>query len=40
MTSLGGTELRYDGPILHDDGVLALTPSAANRWRAQLVRQR
>ncbi len=40
MTSLGGTELRYDGPIIHDDGVLALTASAANRWRAQLVRQR
>jgi 3'(2'), 5'-bisphosphate nucleotidase len=40
MTSLGGTVLRYDGPILHDDGVLALTPAAANRWRAVLVRQR
>ena len=40
MTSMSGTELRYDGGLVHDDGVLALTPAAARRWRASIVRQR
>jgi 3'(2'), 5'-bisphosphate nucleotidase len=36
MTAMSGTELRYDGAVIHDDGVLALTPAAARRWRASI----
>ncbi len=35
MTSLSGRPLRYDGPIVHDDGVAALAPAALS-WRPRL----
>lgn len=39
MTSMSGAPLRYDAALVHDDGVLAMTPAAARRWRATVIQR-
>jgi 3'(2'), 5'-bisphosphate nucleotidase len=40
MTAMSGTQLRYDSDLVHNEGVLAMTPAAARRWRTSIVPQR